>query len=119
RRSIVAGLFGDTGALVNAEERRANRKPEADRTAYDLNYLAFEQLSKFQKVSADRAIELLNQAISLEPNYGFAYANLAWAYVEMADSRWGVSYLNDLDRAFRYASRAASIDDTDYWPQWL
>jgi class 3 adenylate cyclase/TolB-like protein/Tfp pilus assembly protein PilF len=119
RRAIAAGLFGDTGALVNAEERRANRMPEPQRTAYDLNYLAFEQLSKVQKYSTEQAIELLGRAIQMEPNYGFAHANLAWAYMRMADQRWGVSYLNDLDNAYSQASKAAAIDGTDYWPQWL
>jgi adenylate cyclase len=119
RQAIAAGLFGDTGALVNAEERRANRIPETERTAYDLNYLAFEQLSKFRKVSTEQAIELLERAIQMEPNYGFAHANLAWAYLRMADNRWSISYIDDRDRAFQHASKAALLDGTDYWPQWL
>ena len=66
-----------------------------------------------------RAIDLLEHAIELEPNYGLAHANLAWAYLLKANNRWGVSYIEDLKRAHRYASRAAAIDDTDYWPPWL
>jgi hypothetical protein len=39
--------------------------------------------------------------------------------MRMADQRWGDSFLNDLDNAYSHASRAAVIDGTDYWPQWL
>src|SRR3712207_3927897 len=63
----------------------------------------------------DKAREWLRRAISLDPNYSFAHALMAWTYIRV----WGMVTTDHrqelLEAAEQSARKAALLDDREPW----
>jgi len=97
--SSVAGVIEPT--LRAAEIRRSSARPTRDPTAYDLFLRALALAFFWQRDSNVQALELLEQAIERDPQYGLALVHAAAAYYNLHVSGW----TDDLE-----ASRLKGID---------
>jgi len=82
----VAGVIEP--ALLEAEIRRSAARPTVDLSAYDFYLRALPLRSGWGKTSALQALELLRQAIALDPNYGPALALAAWRTCQLIMGGW-------------------------------
>ena len=67
-------------SLRKSEIERSRRKRPESLDAYDLYLRALPHVTRISTATAPIAIELLLEALKLEPNYAAAHAYLAWAY---------------------------------------
>jgi TolB-like protein/Tfp pilus assembly protein PilF len=74
----VVGVIEPT--LRRAEIERARRKRPDNLDAYDLYLRALPFAFTAMPEAADKALDLLEQAVAIEPEYGAAHAFIAWSY---------------------------------------
>jgi TolB-like protein/DNA-binding SARP family transcriptional activator len=99
--SSVAGVIEPT--LQAAEHRRSIRRPTDDLTAYDLFLQARVALYSASREGAIRALELAEQALERDPNYGSALAVAARCHSNFYGSGW----TNDLEATRKEGIKAA------------
>ena len=79
-RSVGAQLGEPFGPMA-AETLALSRRKDTDALeAYELVLLAAELRHKFRKEDNAKSAELLERAVTLDPRYGRAYADLAWTF---------------------------------------
>ncbi|ANK72771.1 hypothetical protein FA04_09090 [Ensifer adhaerens] len=98
-------------AIRDAEIELAKRKPPASLRAYDFVMRAFPNLWGRRRDSNNQAIELLRQAILVDPGYGRAHALLAWCHASSASYLWTDRPEQELDQARSAIEGAGSISD--------
>lgn len=111
---IVASLVGAIEPKLRATEiARARRKRPDSLDAFDLFLQALPKAAAFSAQSLDEAIELLDRAIALSPNYARALGYAAHCRA----MRPILAYSPDVDRDFREADelsrRALDSDPSD------
>src|SRR5690606_29751540 len=97
---------------LSAEEKSKLSKSDTDNPkAYDLYLKAVYEYRTYTNTGAHNAIDLLTEAITLDPNYARAHAFLANSYIGLA-SIWGaeLSALEALEKGKRYIDRALELD---------
>jgi len=109
-RAIVSVL---PGRMEDAGRDIAVRKPTSNMTAYDLVLLGNEQWRRLEKSALAQARERFRAAVTLDPNYARAHANIAWTIVCEAflEALAGVT----LDDALREIETALDLDEDDAW----
>jgi TolB-like protein/Flp pilus assembly protein TadD len=100
-------------SLRVAEIERSNRKLPDDMGAYDLYLKALPNLYAMRPDQNKMALNLLHQAINLDPNYAPALAFLAWGYEQRLVRDWGAYGENDSGTAIALAHRAIAADRDD------
>ena len=100
-------------SLRMAEIERSKRKLPDDIGAYDLYLRALPHLNAMRPDQNQQALELLHQAIGLDPIYAPALAFLAWAYEERLTRDWGAYGEDDAGVAVAMARRAIAADRDD------
>ena len=109
-RSIVAVLPAHVEA---ADLERAKRKTPASLRAYDYLLRAKEHHHRATEEDNARALELLEQAIALEPGYAHAHAWLACVYGQAFTIGFRPPAEPDLGRCIRAAETAHAFDSED------
>ncbi len=109
-RSIVAVLPAHVEA---ADLERAKRKTPASLRAYDYLLRAKEHHHRATEEDNARALELLEQAIALEPGYAHAHAWLACVYGQAFTIGFRPPAEPDLGRCIRAAETAYAFDSED------
>jgi adenylate cyclase len=84
--TTVAGVIEPT--LQLAEIRRSVERPTSVLTAYDLYLRALAQVSTWENQATRSALDLLEQAIRHDPNYGSALALAAACQLHLHVSGW-------------------------------
>jgi len=109
---IVATLVGK----VQDSERRRSRAD--DRTgnlqAYQLVLRGRELWYRFTKDDNRAARKLYRQAIRLDPEYGRAYASLAWSYMTEYNEYWADVPQDTLDKALDFALQGVHVDGASH-----
>jgi len=72
--------------LTRDERSRVRREPTKDLRAYQLFLEGRQLLSKWTTETVVSAIDLFERAIARDPTFALAYASLAMAHVELAES---------------------------------
>jgi TolB-like protein len=103
-QTIAATLVGQ---VERSHASRTRRSPPPSWIAYDYVLQGREHVYRYE---LDAAKTLLTRAIELDPNYGYAFAVLSWAYLG--------EYFHDLRdetlrMTFAYAQKALSLDDNE------
>ena len=97
--------------LSPEEHTRIRKEPTHDVEAYQLYLLGKHCLVRWTQEGVDQGIKYLEQAVARDPNYGMAYAIIAYAYTDMAT---GVAGALPPEEGFRRAkaavARALEID---------
>jgi adenylate cyclase len=103
-------------AILDAEVRRATRRPTADASAYDLYLRALALLDTFEKDKVIESLALLERALVLDPQYALAMSVAGYAHGQMVVSQW----TDDIERhrnaaldLSQQAVRLASADDAE------
>jgi len=74
--------------LTEGEQARVFHRDTKNLEAWALASQAFDVIQRFTREDVARAKELSEQAVKLDPQYGFAWSLLAWAYFDEAISGW-------------------------------
>ena len=106
RRGIVPGIRG-------AEIDRASRRAPRDLDAYGLAMRALPLLYSSTQEGARRALESLDRAVEIDPDYGLAAALAAWGHGQLVMYNASSVPAEARDRSSRLARRAAVLDDDD------
>ena len=106
--SIVATL---AVSLTRAEQDRALRKEASDLRAYDYVLRGIAYHHRMNKDDNDKARELFERAVVLDPDYAPAYAELAWSLLHDANQGWGADPETSFELALEHAQRAVRLDD--------
>jgi adenylate cyclase len=98
--------------LTEGEQARLLGKSTKNLEAY-LKYLeGFEQLLRFNKEANARAKQLLEEAITLDPEFGLAYSGLGNCHWLDANYGWSISPSKSVQKAFELTQKALSLDDS-------
>jgi TolB-like protein len=107
----VAGIIEP--ALQAAEVRRAARRPTDDLTAYDLYLRALPLFFSFAKVEILKALDLLEQAVARDPDYGPALALSAACRLHIDINAWTEDLRANRQRAIEAARHAFRVGEGD------
>jgi adenylate cyclase len=99
--------------LHERELNRALRKHPTSMTAYDLTLQALDQLSRMDRSALERARELLEQAIQVDPDYAPAYSRLASLHLRWVAQGWSGDEIADRQTAASNARLAIERDRSD------
>jgi len=105
---IVATLVGK----VFDSERRRSRSDErtGNLKAYELVLRGRELWLRFTEEDNRAARKLYKQAIALDPEYGRAYASLAWSYLTEYKEDWDDDPQGSLDKALEFALQGVQVN---------
>jgi serine/threonine protein kinase/tetratricopeptide (TPR) repeat protein len=98
-------------SLRKAEIERARRKRPDSLDAYDLFLRALPFVATAMPESADTALRLLEEAISLEPDYAAAHGCIAWCHEQRYLRGGRQAEIRDAARRHAHAAISAGSDD--------
>lgn len=107
----VAGALAPSIRL--AEIERARRKRPQDLGAYDYTMRAMPQVWALERDSCAKALQLLDKALAIDPEYPLALSLAGWCYAQGSVYNW----TNDVDsarsNALSHAEKAAELGGED------
>jgi adenylate cyclase len=109
--SSVAGAIEPK--LRQSEIARANRKPTANLTAYDLYLRALAQASRYTEEGVAEAVVLARRALAIDPAYAPAAAFAGQCRGTQRIQGWGALSDEDIGEACRLARQALEADRDD------
>ena len=107
----VAGALQPSIRL--AEIERSRRKRPQDLGAYDYAMRAMRHAWLLESEAADRALELLDKALRIDPDYPLALALAAWCWAQRSVYNWAEDTAAAKAEALKLADRAASQSSDD------
>ena len=96
--------------LTRFERERVLTKPTEKLAAYEYVLRGRDYLSHATRDDNDKASELFQRAIDLDPNYAEAYAALGGSHYEAVVSGWSQFREDELERAKTLAHKALALD---------
>ena len=100
-------------SVQKAEIARVARKPPDDLGAYDYTMRAMRHVWMLDKNEAARALDLLEKALEIDPNYPLALALTAWCWSQHSVYNWVEDIETAKSKALDHAERAASLSSED------
>lgn len=107
----VAGALQPSIRL--AEIERSRRKRPQFMGAYDYTMRALSHVWMLEKDEAHRALELLREALRIDPDYPLALALAAWCHAQSSVYNWVEDIESAKAQALELAERAASLSAED------
>jgi adenylate cyclase len=109
---VAAAIAGVVEFSVQqAEAVHALNRPTSDLGAYDLRLRAVNEIRIYSRESVYRALDLLDQALERDPNYGLALSLSAAAHAIIMQFQWtddmaghGQKLMEMVDRSLRFGS---------------
>lgn len=96
-----------------AEVERARRKRPQDLGAYDYAMRAIRHVWTLDKDDAARALELLERALAIDPDYPLALALAAWCWAQRSVYNWVEDIDDAMAHAAAHAEKAANLSADD------
>jgi serine/threonine protein kinase len=93
--------------LSGKEKKLVEKKPTENVEAYDYYLKGREYYMRFHKQDNERAIEMFQKALQLDPNFALAYAALADGYSKRPTYGFPETWI---DSAFDTSSKAIALD---------
>jgi len=100
-------------SVQKAEIARVARKPPDDLGAYDYTMRAMRHVWMLDKNDAATALDLLRNALEIDPNYPLALALNAWCWSQHSVYNWVADIDAAKAKALENAERAASLSSED------
>jgi adenylate cyclase len=119
---IVGKVVTTLGLILKVDEMKlphfGSAPPTENLEAFDDYLRAVKSfslgiLSHGTKDDSEKARQLMEKAIDLDPKYANAYADLGWIHMMSAWNQWSANPLADLKQATELAQKALALDDTD------
>ena len=107
----VAGALQPSIRL--AEIERARRKRPQDLGAYDYTMRAMPLVWVLEKSASEEALELLAQALAIEPEYPLALSLAGWCHAQRSVYNWTDDIDSARSNALRHAEKAAELGSDD------
>ncbi len=99
--------------LGDAERERAKRKPTNNLDAWDQYQRGLWHHYRFTEDDLEKAEQLFQSAIELDPGFSRAHANLAYVLLNRVSHGWSDAVAETLGRAMKAGRQAVSLDDKD------
>lgn len=96
-----------------AEIERSRRKPPQEMGAYDFTMRAMRHVWMLEKDEAAKALELLEKALAIDPDYPLALALSAWCWAQRSVYNWAGDIPAAKAKAIALAERAANLSSED------
>jgi TolB-like protein/Tfp pilus assembly protein PilF len=111
----IAGTLAPSmsGVLTQTGRENARRKPPENLQAYENYLLGIEHKHRFTEQDNQKAQELLNNAIELDPSFARAYVGLGLAHGVAVENGWTTSYPDSLDAMLKALRKALALDPSD------
>jgi adenylate cyclase len=100
-------------SILAAEMERSARKRPGSLIAYDYVLRALPLVWSLDRAQSDSAQDLLERALSVEPDYPLALSLAAWCHAQRAVYNWTDALDEEREMALRLAQRAAAISRDD------
>lgn len=100
-------------SIQKAEIARVTRKPPESLGAYDFTLRAMQHVWMLDKNRSATALDLLNKALDIDPDYPLALALAAWCWAQHSVYNWIEDIESAKIKALQYADRAASLSSED------
>ena len=99
-----------------AEIERSRRKRPQDLSSYDYTMRAMPHVWALEKEESAKALELLEQALAIDPNYPLALSLAGWCHAQRSVYNWADDIAASQAMARSLAERAAEMsgDDSDH-----
>jgi adenylate cyclase len=107
----VAGALQPSIRLAEIERVRT-KKPQ-DWGAYDYTMRAIRHVWMLEHDEAKRAMELLDKALEIDPDYPLALALSAWCWAQHSVYNWTHDFVAAKAKALEQAERAANLSSDD------
>ena len=107
----VAGALQPSIRL--AEVERARRKRPQDMGAYDYTMRAMRHVWMLEKDEATKALELLDKALEIDPDYPLALALAAWCHAQRSVYNWVEDIEATKAKSLAHAEKAANLSADD------
>ena len=107
----VAGALQPSIRL--AEVERARRKRPQDLGAYDYTMRAMPFVWVLEKQASAKALELLGQALAMDPEYPLALSLAGWCHGQRLVYGWTADIDTTRNEALRHAEQAAELSSDD------
>jgi adenylate cyclase len=107
----VAGALQPSIRL--AEVERARRKRPQDLGAYDYTMRAFRHVWTLEKEEATHALDFLQKALEIDPDYPLALTLAAWCWSQRSVYNWVDDTTEAKANALELAERAANLSSDD------
>ena len=112
--SIAVRVVGSIAPHVRGVElTRSRRKLPGSMTAYDLTLQALHLFSRLDKASAAQALDMVSQAVAVDPDYAPAYSHLAALLTQWIGQGWSNNETADHKKVGWAAQMAIERDPTD------
>jgi adenylate cyclase len=98
--------------LTSDEKQRFSQAAQANPEAYDLLLRGLEQFRRFTKETNAEARKLFKRAITHDPDFARAYADVAWTHGLDIQFGWSEPSEDLYAEAFAYAEKALQLDPT-------
>jgi tetratricopeptide (TPR) repeat protein len=110
-RTTLLGEEADSDASgqAKAEVAQAAKGRGTDPEAHRLYLLARHLIDRVNREDMEKAVELLQQALALDPQFAAAWAELAWVYAVQAGWAW-VPFAEGYERARETVNRALALE---------
>jgi TolB-like protein len=115
RAQIVAAL---EVKLAAGEAAHTTKHGTQSSEAYDLVMRGRYQESSFTREGIQRAIELYERALQIDPGYALAYARAANMYEQLASFRGAEDKAGDIARALELVDKSIGLNENDPYAHW-
>jgi adenylate cyclase len=96
-----------------AEIERSRRKRPQDLSSYDFTMRAMPHVWALEKEESAKALELLEKAIAIDPQYPLALSLAGWCHAQRSVYNWADDIAESQAMARRLAERAAEMSGDD------
>src|SRR6201994_4000243 len=96
-----------------AEIERSRRKRPQDLGSYDFTMRAMPHVWALEKEESAKALELLEKALAVDPEYPLALALAGWCHAQRAVYNWVDDIADNQAKARSFAERAAALSGDD------
>jgi TolB-like protein/class 3 adenylate cyclase/Tfp pilus assembly protein PilF len=111
---ITEGVVGAIEPRIRkAEIERSRRKRPESLDAYDLYLRALPHVYAMRPDDNSKALQILEQAISLDPGFAAAFAYAAWCYEQRVVRGWPTARDSDIERGVKLARAAIATGSDD------
>jgi adenylate cyclase len=96
-----------------AEIERSRRRRPQDLGSYDFTMRAMPHVWALEKEESGKALELLEKALAIDPEYPLALALTGWCHAQRSVYNWADDIADSQAKARAFAERAAALSGDD------